>query len=161
MSIPISGKKARQFLEIAVAIGNTLSKDETNEVGAQILGHDNEFLFAGYNGIPRNVSDERPERWVKPEKDYWFEHAERNAIYSAARQVLRGCKIVVSRFPCTDCARAIIQTGMVCVVTPPPNPASRWAENHKRSKEMLAEAGVQIIMLEDLPPSKDCCGGET
>lgn len=157
MTTHLSKKKAEQFYKIARTIGDTLSKDTTNEVGAQILGQDNEFLFAGYNGIPRNVSDERPERWVKPEKDYWFEHAERNAIYSAARQVLRGCKIVVSRFPCTDCARAIIQTGLACVVTPPPNPASRWAENHKRSMEMLLEAKVEVVIVDSLPVSSDCC----
>ena len=61
------------------------SKDERTQIGALIVGVDNEIVSTGYNSFPRGIVDSRPERQERPEKYYWFEHAERNAIYNAAR----------------------------------------------------------------------------
>ena len=61
------------------------SKDNNTQIGAVIVGKDNEILSTGYNSFPRGINDLIPSRQERPEKYYWFEHAERNAIYNAAR----------------------------------------------------------------------------
>ena len=72
------------FLNIAEQI-KLKSKDESTQIGAVIVGDDNEILSTGYNSFPRGLNDNKPERQERPEKYFWFEHAERNAIYNAAR----------------------------------------------------------------------------
>ena len=61
------------------------SKDQSTQIGAVIVGEDNEVLSTGYNSFPRGMDDSKQERQERPEKYFWFEHAERNAIYNAAR----------------------------------------------------------------------------
>lgn len=64
------------------------SKDEKTQIGAVIVGIDNEIVSTGYNSYPRGINDSIAERQERPEKYYWFEHAERNAIYNANKLVL-------------------------------------------------------------------------
>ena len=84
------------------------------------------------------------------EKFFWFEHAERNAIYNAARvgMSLKDCTIYVNRFPCADCTRAIIQAGIgkICC---PAKPEFDGALDHSFdvSEVLLAEAGVEFTVL--------------
>jgi dCMP deaminase len=86
-------------------------------VGSVIVGSGNEIRGTGYNGLPRKVSAHHEARHSREngEKYLWFEHAERNAIYNMARTGVStlGCRIYVDNFPCADCARAIIQSGLV------------------------------------------------
>ena len=56
------------------------SKDERTKIGAVIVGKNKEIVSTGYNSFPRGINDFKPERQERPEKYYWFEHAERNAI---------------------------------------------------------------------------------
>jgi len=72
------------FLNIAENV-KLKSKDKRTQIGAVIVGKGNEIVSTGYNSFPRNINDSIEERQVRPEKYYWFEHAERNAIYNAAR----------------------------------------------------------------------------
>ena len=126
------------------------SKDPSTRIGAVIAGPDNEVVSIGYNSFPRGIDDNVPERSERPEKYFWFEHAERNAILQAARgsASLKGCRMFVSCWvPCTDCARAIIQVGITEVVMGQKvEDASRikWIEAAKRSEQMLKEAGVKL-----------------
>ncbi|WP_246710353.1 deoxycytidylate deaminase [Martelella soudanensis] len=94
------------------------SEDRDFKIGAVIVGPGHEVRATGYNGLPRGVGNEDATRFDRAsgEKFFWIEHAERNAIYNAARSgaALAGCTIYVNRFPCADCARAIIQSGIVC-----------------------------------------------
>src|SRR5260370_34651295 len=91
------------------------SKDRSGGVGCVIVGPDNEVRSTGFNGFPRGVNDEVESRHERPAKYKWTEHAERNAIYNAARVgiPIEGCRIYLPWFPCMECARAIIQTGIV------------------------------------------------
>lgn len=103
----------------------------------------------GYNGLPRGVSDADEARFDRAsgEKFFWGEHAERNAIYNAARigVSLQGCTIYVTRFPCADCARAIIQCGIERVVSPPiPEADGALDYSFQVSKKMLEEAGIGV-----------------
>lgn len=87
-------------------------------MGAVIVGEDRTPGPNGYNGFPRTIDDERVARHARPAKYLWTEHAERNAIYNAARVgvAVKGCTIYVTHMPCTDCAPAIIQVGIKRVV---------------------------------------------
>lgn len=125
------------------------SKDTSTKVGCVIVDKRNTVLSLGWNGIPRGVEDEREERDARPEKYYWYEHAERNAIYNAAAtgRSLEGSTIFVNLLPCADCARGIIQSGIRKVVTPPLAmdwQSSRWGEDFKRTLKMFKEAGVEV-----------------
>jgi len=124
------------------------SKDERTHVGAVVVGPDHEIRSTGYNSFPRNLNDKLPERQVSPGKYMWFEHAERNAIYNAARVgvSLKGCIMYTNGLPCADCARAIIQAGIKRVVVDSEwdKGASRpqWKESHYCAKTMFHEAGI-------------------
>lgn len=122
------------------------SKDESAGVGAVIIGPDNEIRSTGYNGMVRGINDDAEYRHQRPEKYKWFEHAERNAIYNAARMgiALNGCRIYATMFPCTDCTRAIIQVGIVEVIVESLEVTERWHEDAIRSQDMLDEAKVRV-----------------
>ncbi len=91
------------------------------------------------------------DRHERPLKYKWAEHAERNAIYSVARNggpALKGCKIYVPWFPCVDCSRAIIQAGISALYAYEPDfNDPRWGEDFRISAEMLTEAGVHIVYV--------------
>lgn len=138
------------FLGIAEQV-KLKSKDESTQIGAVIVGQDNEILSTGYNSFPRGLRDDKKERQDRPEKYFWFEHAERNAIYNAARvgTPLKDSTIyLTSGLPCTDCARAIINTGIrkiyckrICTTTN----KEKWEESQQKSLEMLGECGIDVI----------------
>ena len=126
-----------------------MSKDRKWKVGAIALGaeEDLDIRATGYNGIPRGCDDNIMSRHTKPEKDDWFEHAERNLIYNAARigVPLKGCTLMVTPLPpCVTCARAIIQVGIKRVIAVSAiGPNSRWYGESKKAQAMLREAGVE------------------
>ena len=121
------------------------SKDKSRKIAAVIVGSRKEVLAIGYNGFPRGVEDDVPERHERPTKYLFTEHAERNAIYNAAARgiQLEGSTMYLSWFPCCDCARGIIQSGISKLVCVQPD----WSEekyNFQQSMEMLHEAGVEV-----------------
>ncbi len=138
------------FREIANVIAKK-SKDIHTNIGAVIVGKDKEIVSSGYNSFPRGINDDIPERLERPEKYFWMEHAERNAIYNAARIGVstKGCTIYLSHwFPCVECARAIVNSGITtlyCDVLIPEEKSTTYSESFKRSKLVLAEGGVEII----------------
>ena len=146
--------KAQQYMEIAYATSR-FSKDESTQVGAVIVGPTNEVRSLGYNGAPRGcrADDEGDARGrTRPEKYFWFSHAELNAITNAARVgvPLDGSTIVVTHPPCMDCARAIVQAGIKQVVTVRPNAefTSRWDEHIRRTQALFQECGVGYFEIE-------------
>lgn len=143
-----------RFLKVALEIAGW-SKDPSTQVGCVIVGEGREILSTGYNGLPRGLDDADPARNERPEKYYWYEHGERNAIYNAVRNGvgLRGSTLYVTSTPskftvCTDCARAIIQAGVTRVVQEPLDKTSeaalRWKESAERVQIMFKEAGIQF-----------------
>lgn len=139
--------KQRKFLPIALAI-SSLSKDET-KVGAVIIGPDGEGGPWGYNGAPRGCHADEDERMhIRELKLAHFEHAERNAIFAAARQgfATKGCGIVVTHFPCINCARAIVQAGLKWVLCPPPEGRflERWGAEIELSRALFHECGIEL-----------------
>jgi dCMP deaminase len=143
----------QRFLALCNHISNW-SEDRDFSVGAVIVGPDLEIRATGYNGFPRGVQSQDDARFDRKsgEKFFWIEHAERNAIYNAARSgaAICGCSIYVNRFPCADCARAIIQSGIKQVYCPA-KPKFDGALDHSFdvSEIMLSEAKVRVVTIED------------
>lgn len=138
----------RRFMDLCEHISQW-TEDRDFKVGAVIVGPDLEIRSTGFNGFPRGVRDDIEDRYDRAsgEKFFWFEHGERNAIYNAARVgvPINGCTLYVNRFPCSDCARAIIQSGIQRVVCPP-KPSHDGALDHSFdvSQTLLSEAGVTL-----------------
>ncbi|XP_015176827.1 PREDICTED: deoxycytidylate deaminase [Polistes dominula] len=93
------------------------SKDPVTRVGACIVDENNVIVGVGYNGMPRNCSDD-VFPWEKNSNDelnnkkLYVCHAEINAILNRNLSKLKGCKMYVSLFPCNECAKVIIQSGI-------------------------------------------------
>lgn len=138
--------KAQQYMEIAYATSR-FSKDESTQVGAVIVGPTNEVRSLGYNGAPRGCRADEDSRGItRPEKYFWYSHAELNAITNAARVgvPLDGSTIVVTHPPCMDCARAIVQAGIKQVIAARPAAefAERWIEHTQRVQTLFSECKV-------------------
>lgn len=141
--------KHKKFVAIADAVAQ-LSKDRSTKVGAIAVGSSGEIRAMGYNGLPRGADDNVESRHERPEKYFWFEHAERNLIFNAARigVSLEGSTLIVSGlYPCMDCARAIVQSGIREVITPPIPTDSKWAAHAERSRQLFEECGVTVHEL--------------
>jgi len=129
------------------------SKDRYTQIGAVVVGSDNQIVSTGYNSFPRGIDDSIDERQERPEKYYWFEHAERNSLYNAALIGVstKGCTMYLTcGIPCSDCARGIINSGIKKIVCERVGGAvgNLWDEHAKRSIEMFNEAGVKIEYYE-------------
>jgi dCMP deaminase len=129
------------------------SKDRYTQIGSVVVGSDNQIVSTGYNSFPRGIDDSVDERQERPEKYYWFEHAERNSLYNAALIGVstKGCIMYLTcGIPCSDCARGIINSGISKIVCERVGGAvgNLWDEHAKRSIEMFNEAGVRIEYYE-------------
>jgi dCMP deaminase len=133
------------FIEICGVLAKR-SKDENTKVGCVIVGPDHEIRSVGYNCFPRGLNDTLPERQQRPAKYTYFEHAERNAAYNAARigVPLKGCICYIPGLPCADCARGLIQCGITEVVSGSNVIPERWRAGCEPALVMLEEAGVLI-----------------
>lgn len=143
------------YMKLAVYISSN-SRDRSTKVGAVIVKEDS-VISSGYNEFPRRIDDDRPERYERPQKYLFTEHAERNAIYNAARMgiSLDGSSIYISTgFSCANCARAIIQSGIWRVyingedfLLNGEKWVSRWKEEMDAGIAMMTESGVSIYLL--------------
>jgi dCMP deaminase len=136
------------FINIAEQV-KLKSKDNKTQIGVVIVGKDNEIVSTGYNSFPRGINDGVEERQERPEKYFWFEHAERNAIYNAARigvSTLVTTMYMTCGISCADCARAIINSGISKIVLREGKGATniKWQESAERSMIMFEEAGVIV-----------------
>lgn len=149
MSIPAS--KFQRHLEYAYRLA-IHSPDLSTQNGAVIIDRDGTIIGEGCNTLPFGVSI-KPERLERPVKYAFTEHAERNAIYDAAKRGNRlwGATMFCPWFACADCGRAIIQSGIKYVVghkkmfdeTP-----DRWKGSIAASFEMFKEAGIWVHLYE-------------
>lgn len=134
------------FMGIALLAAQR-SKDPNTQVGACIVSQDNIIISTGYNGMPKGCSDdEYPwERDGKDTKYPYVVHAELNAILNANGRDLAGSKLYVTLFPCNECAKAIIQSGVKEFYYL----SDKYAETPSTlaSKRMIESAGVKFTKL--------------
>ena len=128
------------------------SKDPSTQVGCCIVSDANIILSTGYNGFPYGCSDDEYP-WAREGEDTKYPfvvHAELNAILNSNGKSLSGAKLYVSLFPCNECAKAIIQSGIREIVYLSDKYADTAAT--RASKRMLDSAGVKYRKL---TPSMD------
>ena len=134
------------FMGIAMLAARR-SKDPNTQVGACIVSQDNIIISTGYNGMPHGCSDDVfPWDRTGAETKYpYVVHAELNAILNASGRDLRGSHIYVALFPCNECAKAIIQSGVKEVMYL----SDKYADTlgTMASKRMLDAAGVKYTRL--------------
>lgn len=133
------------------------SPDPNTQVGCVITTQDHVVLATGYNGIPRGLSH-TAERLERPRKYDFFEHAERNAIYNAARRGvgLEGSVVYLPGHPCRDCARALIQVGVHSVVMDSVEVPERWFDSCVDAHNMMSEAGIILFEQGNIDPGVRC-----
>ncbi|MBQ2275107.1 MAG: dCMP deaminase family protein [Lachnospiraceae bacterium] len=107
------------FMGIAL-LSAQRSKDSNTQVGACIVSEENKILSVGYNGMPIGCSDDEMP-WGKEgealdTKYPYVCHAELNAILNYNGGSLKGAKLYTTLFPCNECAKAIIQSGIKEIV---------------------------------------------
>ena len=134
-----------RYLGIAREV-STWSKDPSTQVGAIAVGSKGQILAQGYNGYPRGMDDSdysnREEKYKK------IVHAEMNCIYNASWNgvSLDGADLFVYGLPvCHECAKGIIQTGIVRVVAGYKHADEQWTESEEITKELLSEAGIEYV----------------
>ena len=134
------------FMGIAMLAAKR-SKDPSTQVGACIVSQDNIIISTGYNGMPKGCSDDEfPwEREGEITKYPYVVHAELNAILNANGRDLRVSWLYVALFPCNECAKAIIQSGVQEVVYL----SDKYKDTMENfaSKRMLSAAGVKFTQL--------------
>ena len=137
------------FMGVAMLSGMR-SKDPNTQVGACIVSPDHKILSMGYNGFPAGCSDDEFP-WAREgepldNKYFYTTHSELNAILNYRGGSLEGSTLYVSLFPCNECAKAIIQSGIREVVYD----SDKYADTAgvMASKKMLRAAGVTLRRYE-------------
>ena len=133
------------FMGVATLAGMR-SKDPRSQVGSVIVSPDNKILSIGYNGFPRGCSDDEYP-WAREgdaldTKYLYVTHSELNAILNYRGGNLEGSKIYVSLFPCNECSKAIIQSGICEIIYDDDKYPD--SESVIASKRMLRSAGVKF-----------------
>ena len=136
------------FMGIAMLAARR-SKDPNTQVGACIVSKDNIIISTGYNGMPKGCSDDEFPWEREGQQDMtkypYVVHAELNAILNANGRDLRGSRLYVALFPCNECAKAIIQSGVKEVLYL----SDKYKDSmlNLASKKMLDAAGVKYTKL--------------
>jgi dCMP deaminase len=137
---------ADALLDRAIAAA-AASPNRIRKVGAVLVAAGTEIT--GCNAFPPGI-EALPERAVGDNRFIWLEHAERTTIFEAARRGIatEGATLLSTYFPCTDCARALVQSGIRTLMTPQAefeDPV--WGESFRTSAAILAEGAVEIVFL--------------
>ena len=151
-------KKPEAFMSIAKLIAKR-SKDPNSQVGAVIGSNEDRILSLGYNGFPNGCSDDDfpwvrdipnvsdPDTIMLDTKYAYVVHAELNAILNFKGPSLAGSTLYVTMFPCNECAKAIIQSGIKQVIyyedKYPDTPS------HEATIRMFKAAGVTLMRFQD------------
>jgi dCMP deaminase len=143
--------KAIKYIQLAAYNAKLFSKDPHTQVGCIILTEDfSRILSTGINGFPRNMDDNNKSRWERPLKYSYVQHSESNAVANAARTgtPIDKSVIAITKFPCSTCAKLLVQAGIKKVYTIQPDYESeQWGEDAKISERILNEVGVEVHMF--------------
>lgn len=136
----------QRFMDLAHHVAGW-SKDPSTKVGAVIVNDKKQVLSLGYNGFPRGVHDCAERYNDRSTKLQFVAHAERNALDNAYIDV-DGATLYSTLYPCSECAKSIIQRGIRQVVT-----SKAWYEHQAKifcfdiTETMFKEADVEVLLL--------------
>lgn len=138
-----------KFIAVAEAMAR-LSKDPRTRVGAVVVDDDGNILSTGWNSFPRGVDDDPARYMDRPTKLSLTSHAESNCIAQAARNGVRlkdSSILVTELFPCSNCAKLIIQAGIKRVYSPKMrgDHSPEWFHEKEISDLLFSEAGVEVV----------------
>jgi dCMP deaminase len=146
-------------LVVAAALAaRATSGDRSTQIGCALFDATGKVVVAACNDLTPGVAY-TPERCEqRPEKYSWYEHAERAALFACARDgvATKGLLAYTTGFPCADCARALVLSGVAAVYAPSlhfersTESGKRWAAAHAAAAAILEAAGVEIIAVEPL-----------
>lgn len=135
-----------RFMELAQLV-SSWSKDPKVKVGAVIVD-DNIVVGMGFNGFPRFVKDREDRLHDKESKRLLVVHAELNAILHGRLDRHGIYMLFATRFPCSECAKAICQTGISRVVAPrPSDEMQKKTWHYAEAMKMFEEGGIQVVEL--------------
>lgn len=128
------------------------SKDPNTQVGCCIVNQNKKIVAVGYNGMPMGCNDKDfpwdvKEGSLENTKYAYVVHAELNAILNSTQQ-LSGCTIYVSLFPCNECSKAIIQSGIKEIVYA--DDKYFGTPSFIASRRMLEASGVKVRQVKDI-----------
>jgi dCMP deaminase len=132
------------------------SKDRSTKVGCVLVSPHNTILSTGWNGFPRGVIDTDEAKHERPAKYEWTEHAERNAVFNAARLGIatNGATAYLNwePYPCVECMRALAQSGIIRIVGPnrPFGGVGNGVhyDTDNVTRQMVEETGVEVVLLD-------------
>lgn len=132
------------FMGLAI-LSSERSKDPSTQVGACIVDQNNKIVSVGYNGAPIGFDDDKDMKWERngsfiDTKYAYVCHSELNAILNSKMKV-DGCKIFVTLFPCNECAKTIIQSGIKEVIYL--SDKYNGTDENKVAKKMFDVCGIK------------------
>lgn len=138
------------FMGVAI-LSSYRSKDPNTKVGACIVTPENRIIGTGYNGFPvcKNGDADKQFPWTKhsanelENKYYYVVHAEPNAILNSTAST-KNCTMYLTWFPCAECTKLIIQSGITKIVYLKEHTTDRYRTSMMASKKMLDLAGIHI-----------------
>lgn len=135
------------FREIALRAASR-SKDPSTNVGAVLVDKNKSIIETGYNGFPPGITDTR-ERWTRPTKYDYVVHAEQNAIARAAKagKSVDGADLYVTHFPCKECAKIILASGVRRVYVDGGVAVMHNGADKDFVMSLFTESGVEIYYL--------------
>lgn len=140
-----SDKWDRRFMAMAGEVA-TWSKDPEAKVGCIVVSPDRRMWTGGYNGFPAGIEDSDYRLSDGYTKNKLMVHAELNALLNA-RANLTGWTLYVTKPPCLECAKAVVQAGISKVLCPPLEFGSTWRPVQEEAKDLLQEAGVAYVEM--------------
>lgn len=143
-----------EFFMRHVYLAATKSKDPSSKIGA-ILVKDGVIISEGYNGFPRGVIDSSERYSIREEKYKYVVHAEVNSILNAARNGIstKGSIMYTNGIPCNECAKSVIQAGIIEVIIHDKWPMGKiggdgkWDNSAKITSTMFGECGIKVRSL--------------
>ena len=141
------GQWDRFHMDVALRVSQ-LSKDPDRKVGMVLVTPDHRQMSMGYNGFPADLPDDPRLLGDKTYKLQHVVHAEENCLKQAPFSPA-GCTAVVTRFPCVDCARKLVEAGVIRVVAPRFDPGHpTWGTSWSQSLNFLHGNHVAVSYME-------------
>ena len=132
------------FMNLSI-LTSLRSKDKNTKVGACVVDKNNRIVSLGYNGFVNGCKNddfpyEREGEWLNTKYPYVV-HAEENAILNSHGNILEDCTLYVTLFPCNECSKMIVQSGIKNVVYL--EDKYNGEDNNIASKRILDTVGVK------------------